>query len=320
MNVRPGILISFVVLILFKPSFAFSETGYLSLEIYPLDTPRIAVFNGLEEIVPEGEIRILSWNIKILPWITGPKNRIGAQKRAKIIPLPLIDDLVDVIIFQEAFDNRIAAKLRKALRKTFPYQTRQANRVPGFKTNSGVMILSKYPLTELGSVDFTDCEKEDCWAHKGALLVEIELPGQIIQVLGTHLEAGGGPVIKTNQYKEIKGLTDLHQKSGIPQLLCGDFNTHVSDKELYQTMLSTLDASDGPISGEIKYTAGKYQNDLFPVEKRKEIGEVIDFILYRGQGIQPSSMERFVRIYKIQWHPQHENLSDHHAVLMKIRF
>ena len=263
------------------------------------------------------ELRVLSYNIQMLPrWIAHMGH--GPVKRAKLIPEKLIADSIDVIVFQEAFDKRCMRIMRRLLEPHYPHAAGPANdKKFGIKLNSGVMIFSKKPLKVLDSVDFTECEKEDCFARKGALLVELDWQGQPVQIMGTHMEAGGSQTLKAGQYIEILGMMRKHTRSGVPQLLTGDFNIR-KGTTLYEAMLASFGMEDGPLSGELQYTADGLLNDMkkYDPDDRK----VIDFVFYKGNGIEPAYINREVKQYRERWHKDRQDLSDHLSVLMSIRF
>lgn len=282
---------------------------------------RTAKFEGKAEVVDDHELRILSWNIQMLPRMLFRISR-GPIRRSKLIPRHIIDDQIDIIVFQEAFDPRARRLLRKRLEDTYPYMVGPANPA-GFrlKTNSGIWILSKIPLTHLEEIDYKDCEGDDCLARKGALLVEAEWNGKKIQVLGTHLNAGGPEWIRENQYKEIRELVEKHKKEDVPQFLCGDFNTSKWNGSLYSKMVSTLGVDDGPLLSALQFTDDPMLNDMnFSPGKTEADRDVIDYIFLRPNGFQPASIGRYVRQYQQQWDKKHKDLSDHNGILMKIVF
>ena len=248
--------------------------------------------------------------------------RVGPMKRSRIIPQEIIDDEIDIIVFQEAFDVRSRRILKRRLKESYPYKVGPANlSFFRIKTNSGILIYSKIPLEHLEEIDFEQCEGDDCLARKGALLVQGEWDGVPFQVLGTHLEAGGTAELKKSQYKEIRELIDRHKMEDVPQLLAGDFNTHKFRKpELYQSMLEMLDVEDGPLESDLKFTTDELRNDMNPAGKKGAKQGVIDFILYRGNGFQPQSMNRYVRQYQQNWRVDHSDLSDHNAVFDEIDY
>jgi endonuclease/exonuclease/phosphatase family metal-dependent hydrolase len=152
---------------------------------------------------------------------------------------------------------------------------------------------------ELGTIDFKKCHKDDCFARKGALLLGGEWQGQPFQILGTHLEAGPDH-IKDVQYRELAGLLEYHWTPGVPQLLCGDFNTNSADPEQYGEMLSVLQAWNGPLLSEIQHTSSD--------------GDEIDYILLRNADTNVVQVDRYVREFESEWKEDKAWLSDHLAV------
>lgn len=261
-------------------------------------------------------LRILSYNIKMLPrGLTGLLKH-HPIKRAKLLPKHVIADSVDVIVFQEAFDPLARHIIRKAFKKDYPYMAGPANNWVSFKVNSGVMMFSRIPMKTLGQTKFTTCEKEDCMARKGGLIVEVQKDGKTFQVLGTHIEAGGPREMKMSQYAQLKELSDRFHKDSIPLFLCGDFNTRKTDENLYPHMLDILDAEDGDISGELQCTSdhATCDMDLSPDKSKK----VIDYILLRKNGPKYTAT-RTVRRFQQKWHKNHQDLSDHYAVMMEYK-
>jgi endonuclease/exonuclease/phosphatase family metal-dependent hydrolase len=267
------------------------------------------------------ELRVLSWNIQMLPRLLFPVRR-GPMKRARLIPEKIINDSIDIVVFQECFDVRSRRILKRNLKETYPYKAGPANKIlPLFFTNSGIVIYSKYLITDKYRFPYKWKEKEshDKFARKGCLMVEVELPdGSNMQVLGTHLQAGGPDAIRHSQYKQLKNFIDKHRKENVPQLICGDFNTKKHDHINYKTMVSIIDAEDGEISGELCCTSDGYLNDMkdYNPDDRK----VIDYIFYRANGVNPQPLKREVRQYTHRWSEKHKDLSDHNAVLGILKY
>ncbi len=266
-------------------------------------------------VAAQSELKILTYNIKMLPRVlTFIKHH--PITRAHIIPRIVAPDSAQVIVFQEAFDHKAVRILKKGLKPYYPFWAGPANGRPSVKANSGVMVFSKVPLKQLGEVDFVDCDREDCLARKGAILVQLQFKGRTVQVMGTHMEAGGAFEMKQNQYEQIEGLMERFKTDSIPQFYCGDFNTH-KGTALYDTMLHTFNAEDGPITGDLQYTSDHLLNDMDSYDPKRR--GVIDFVLYKGNGLQPKSVTREVKRYQFPWDKKHKDLSDHFAVMMKVR-
>jgi exonuclease III len=262
-------------------------------------------------------LRILSYNIKMLPRIVKREHH-APVKRARMIPAHLEEENPDVIVLQEAFDSKANRIMHRSLRNRYPYMIGPVNKKAGFKINGGVVIYSKYPLKKLGEVQYSQCEDFDCWARKGALLVEVNDGHHIYQVAGTHLNGGGSLELKTSQYREMGELMKRFSRTGVPQFAVGDYNTSNFDTAYYQSMLHQLDAEDGPVTGELFCTNDHLNNDMERYDPKEQ--NIIDYILYRPNGVKPQKMQRIIRSYCQRWSKEHEDLSDHYALLMELKW
>jgi endonuclease/exonuclease/phosphatase family metal-dependent hydrolase len=165
----------------------------------------------------------------------------------------------------------------------------------------------------------------DRLSRKGALLADIDFPGRQIQVAGTHLQAFGDQQILYSQYRQLADdLLKANAKPGIPQLVCGDFNTlktvpaelppDVSKDMIdrlprYQVMLFTLDAMDGDLYGEQQFSMDRPYNDLCETHKDRRL--LLDYILLRPNGIDGLTLRRAIQIMRHPWDKRHQDLSDH---------
>lgn len=257
-------------------------------------------------------ISIFSWNIKLLP-----KALISVRhyplKRVPHLVAKMIESNYDVVVFQEAFDKAATGRLLEGLKHYYPYHIGPANQ-KGAKLNSGVLIVSKYPIKELGAIEYKDCSKINCMSRKGALLGEIEVKGHTIQVSGTHLDANDAET-RVLQYHEIKDFAQKHSKNGIPQFHAGDYNTNITDAVYYPKMLEVLGWQNGPLSGDLQVT---FDNDNIDMSFDRGGTGVLDYIFYVPNGVEPLFVSREVLKYQHQWKKNFKDLSDHYGVLMKI--
>ena len=244
----------------------------------------------------------------------------GKQRRARKIGALLKDSDFDIFVFQEAFHGAARRKIWRRLKENFPYKLGPANkRWYSLKTNSGIWMVSKIPLTEVGTIDFKECDGIDCWSRKGALLAKGEFHGQEFQILGTHLEAGGTEELKAGQYRELDGLLSEHGKEGVPQVICGDFNTHRRDSARYDLMLETLGAENAIFDGEQQFTSDGELNDIKIARDDKKKRSWIDYVFYRSNGID-ANIKRYVRMPRTWWSENFQDLSDHFAVEAQLIF
>ncbi len=268
-------------------------------------------------------LRLLSWNIQMLPFPVSPH---GKAKRAKAIAELLTHENYDVVVFQEAFKRRSRRILKRELKRVLPYQTAVLNqKTLSIKTNGGVMIFSKHRIDSVHEIRFLKRTGFDKYARKGALMAEVKIGERTAQIVGTHLQAFGTDDVLISQYHQIqRELLAPHTRAGVPQFLLGDFNTRktapfpanlssdgAAPQTRYSAMLQALEAADGELEGEQQYTMDRPYNDL--CVKRKEARLLLDYILVRPAESN-LSIRREVRILRKQWSKDHRDLSDHFAL------
>jgi len=261
-------------------------------------------------------LKILSWNIYMLPYISLFNRN---SDRANVIAEKLQNSDYQIIVFQEAFSSKCRNILAKRLAKEYPFQYGPANKcnLP-FRTNSGLWVVSKMPLTQLDMIKFSISKGFDIIARKGAVLFQGDFQGSKFQLLTTHLQADNSDLIREKQCSEIREhLLNRYFNPNIPQLICGDFNIDMDDQIPYQNMLHTLEAKNGEISGEVKFTYDEINNTLVQNALGKK--RVIDYILVRNeQWIE--NIERKVQTFYTKTGSKSSNLSDHYAMEANINF
>ena len=220
--------------------------NYILLALFVMIIKPVAIFSQnipTEKIIP---LKILSWNIYMLPSIANLSKEIqksDKKTRAEQISEIMNSSDYDIIVFQEAFFKPAKNILAKELKEKYPFQYGPINK--GFiKTNSGVFIVSKIELKELATIKYSDCEGTDCLAKKGAGIFEGNFHGKPFQIIGTHLDSKSQKVRDT-QYKQIyEKLIKPYTKYKIPLIICGDMNTRFSRKNDYKNMLKSLQCED----------------------------------------------------------------------------
>ncbi len=263
------------------------------------------------------ELSIMTYNVKFLP-----RGAVFIHHhpviRARLLPAVLMKESADVIVVQEAFDGYANRVLRRKLKPMYPYCAGWKNRkVITYKRAGGVLMFSKYPMKELESITYSKCKGIDCIGHKGSMLVEVEHPKQKFQVLGTHMQAGGGNEIKKSQHEEAGTLLKRHEEKGVPQFAAGDFNTHKVDTVLYPHLLKAMCCEDGEICTDLKFTTDHLLNDMGNYNPSKR--SVIDFVLFKSNGWLPKETKRCVFAFEQQWNKKHKSLSDHNAVVLRMK-
>lgn len=259
-------------------------------------------------------LKILSWNIYLLPAVTALSKQVGrTQKMPRtkgIIEFTKAENY-DIIVWQETFNPFLRRKLKRKLKKDYPFQYGPANKAIFPKTNSGITIFSKKELKELAQIKYKSKSGIDGIANKGALLLEGKWGNKPFQILGTHLQAGGDDTIRIEQMKQIKELLDKYETENTIQIICGDFNTRKKGTE-YPKMIKTLDVSE--------YELQKSEGSTYRISESDK-GSEIDYIFVKPQGTTLSKATQSLVIPEIEWGENGEKwLSDHHAIELIINF
>lgn len=274
----------------------------------------------------QDSLKILSWNIQMLP--RGVKGN-GKAKRARSIAEELKARDYDIIVFQELFYHRSRKIILNRLKEKYPYQTAVLNKKSiSFKTNGGVILLSKHPIIETQQIKYRQKSGPDRLSRKGALLATLSVRDKKVQVIGTHLQAFGKKEIMYSQYQQLHDeLLKPSLLPNVPQIICGDFNTlkevpaqvpaslPANFKERiarYPVMLQTLQAEDGELKGNQQFSMDRPNNDL--CKKRKEFRLLLDYFLIRSNQSTAHIPHRQITIIKKKWHKDHSDLSDHYGL------
>lgn len=270
---------------------------------------------ALAQPVATKKIKILSWNIYMLPGFLGH----GKKPRAEAIGQLLASSDYDVIVFQEAFHGPSRKILSRLLQPAFPYQAGPANQKPlSLKTNSGIWIFSKYPIEKSYSMIFKTRYGIDAFSRKGALLAEIRIDHQPIQIVGTHLQNAGSDWRRYSLCVELYNRLMLtHKQLGVPQIVCGDFNIDRNrSSEGYAYMLQILNAVDGTSLGTNNFSYDRLTNDL--TTESGSAQDLIDYVLLRHDNNPDGAGERRIRVFQNHWTARHRDLSDHFALEAEI--
>lgn len=262
------------------------------------------------------ELKILSWNIYLLPYVSLFNDN---DKRAKAIGERLNGSDYHIIVFQEAFSSKCRKILSKTLLASFPYQYGPVNDARfSLRTNSGLWVVSQFPLTQLDQLEFSKSEGYDTVARKGAVLFEGTFRDSKFQLMATHLQAKDSQMLRELQCAEIRQrLLNPYFKQDTPQFLCGDFNIDMHDTVEYHRMLQLLDATNGHLTGNLKVTYDEVDNTLAYKENGKR--KILDYALVRNEALI-ERMERKVQTFFSNIGPMESHLSDHYAMEISVNF
>lgn len=175
------------------------------------------------------------------------ERRVGAIADAILIR----DD--DIVCLQEVFDPRAERLLIRHLSKKYPHIAYHVG-PKAILLNSGLMILSKKPISEARFRPFSIIKGVDRWAGKGVMAVSVELgQNRQLTILNTHLNSDTGTfgwisnivAIRNAQLKDIKKLeeefTIKSNGKEVQQIICGDFNKRSVKIDGYQVVSGEFD-------------------------------------------------------------------------------
>lgn len=206
---------------------------------------------------PALQVTLLTYNVRGLPWpvatgrpaaLDAIADRLIAMRRAGLQP--------NLVALQEAFTPEAKAIGRKAGYRyvafgpgvaslSQPSRTAQdraflaaggfmSGESSGKRVDSGLVIFSDYPIVGVHRTTYAVCAGYDCLANKGALAVQVAMPGLAapLTVINSHLNSGtaSGSTRERSTYAYRRQVDALKVfiasvlSTGSPVLLAGDLN------------------------------------------------------------------------------------------------
>ncbi len=234
------------------------------------------------------KVNILSYNVFMRPFV---KTNHSDYKDARLEVF--INEYLqnyDIICLQELFSmasSRTKKLIKEGKERGYAYSATLEGSWKTLKPiDSGLVLLSKYPIFERDSIVFTKGSDIDGWSTKGVLSAVIDIPTGPssaplpILVLTTHLQAEYD--VKNPSYLEIQldqlretreFLKKKHtQYPTCPIILCGDFNINARSKpdassldasDSYKQMLELLNIGEGRILQELVSESLQYHPSTF---------------------------------------------------------
>lgn len=224
---------------------------------------------------PHGQylLKVMSYNIKglPLPWL---KHKYRYANIGKEVAKFRQSGVGPAILgLQEAFVKK-TGDLGKEV--GMPYKARGPGR-RGIRINSGLEVLSDYPITSSKTVRYKKCSGTDCLANKGAIFSRIEVPGlpSPIDFYNTHMNAGGqASCQRMHQAEQLVDLIrDTHEPGNI-LISMGDFNFKPDSDEYdyYSRELNLINSA---------YECGVVQNCQGHADPMHDWSRSIDHVFYQ---------------------------------------
>ena len=300
----------FFIVLMFLMAFSVKTgTGYPK-DMGVVPAPGAEPGEDQEKGSDQEELRILSWNIYMLPYLHPFHNSL---QRAGWIGEILNKSNYDIIVFQEAFHSPSREKLKNEISASFPYFYGPFND-PGFSvyTSSGVCIASRFPLRLLKTMRFNRSESFDVLAWKGAVLMEGSFRSRPFHLIATHMQSNEYPESRADQMRQmVLELVLPYQHQGITRMICGDLNVDSDNPREYSSMLRIFEATDdlAQLSGRVTYDE---RNNALARTSRPH-ARTLDYILLSGSP-KPEAVKRKVTVFQTLLEGRRIELSDHYAI------
>jgi len=197
------------------------------------------------------ELSVLIQNLQFIPFAGGTPDQMNdrAEKYGDLL-VELGDGIPDVIGFTETFVKIPTDTVADKINTTHPHQLRFFPSEPlpkGKQIDSGLTLLSKFPIEAHEFRMFTEANGLDGLAAKGVLVALIRLPASFAVVSVTHQNADGTDAVFTSQLGTARDLMREFVAKNIAVsaldytavVSMGDYNIDFKS-ETYKEMMTTL--------------------------------------------------------------------------------
>lgn len=171
------------------------------------------------------------------------------QQRLKLIVNELQRMTADVICLQECFEETAIHTICDTLKSIYKYSYNDTQDKPFYNTNSGLVILSKYPLQNVHYERYTHHTFVDSLAHKGFVCCEVVTPSHRLVLCNTHLQADypllNYALVRKEQLHQLcrfvrrSYLNTKRIQKQWPIVMCGDWNIPMHS-ESYHSDFTTV--------------------------------------------------------------------------------
>ena len=224
------------------------------------------------------QIKVITYNTWMIPFL-----REDAKERAGIIGAGIKAQGYGLAFLQEMFSRRYRGMVEKRFQ--------EGNELFGMRfpavINSGLTVLSRYPVVKKKFLRFKACGGWQCLSRKGVQFTRVEVaPGMFLDTYNTHLQpAQDSFMLRRIQLAEFRAFLERHSNQGHPVLFAGDFNIIAESGEYAQLRAALSDFRDSWAStrpGEPGYTWNPEENFYAkPDSSESFIKQRLDYIFLR---------------------------------------
>jgi endonuclease/exonuclease/phosphatase family metal-dependent hydrolase len=264
----------------------------------------------------KGNLRILTWNIQMLPTALDRFSKslqCGQKLRAPWVIEYLSQQDYDVVVLQEVVDPAITTALKEGLKARYPHLVAAPSKMGIAGASGGILFASRIPLRYVTHVVYKHVGGVDALAEKGCTLVEAEIDGVRFQIAGTHLQAGHQD-LKEKEYAELyEGIIKPYRKEGVPQILAGDFNTQPGTDK-FELLLKTTEMQAYSINDDQPYTIDSKNS----WKSGKTRSGKPDHILLNPRGTGTTIVRQAVQRARREHEGRTIDLADHYGLIAEI--
>ena len=256
--------------------YASAQHDYLSTQgIHSIYLTLDKDYETFDSIPDSNTISLMSYNIQAFPFYIGVALDLNKMD-TRMNYLTSIAKIrnYDVVSFQEAWDKDARFKIKSILSNYYPYSIDPIpeNIHQGSVLNSGLLVLSKYPIVTSKFINYQDYQTmtdSDKLTNKGALYFKINKNGKNYNFITTHTQAqdyDSAITIRQEEFRLIRDklindeLVAISRKE--PLLVFGDLNTDLYNNSQFSYMKDTLNLN----STFIKNTL--YKNPVFSYDSK----------------------------------------------------
>jgi endonuclease/exonuclease/phosphatase family metal-dependent hydrolase len=200
-------------------------------------------------------------NVKLLTYNTHLLFTYSSEKRLDVMINNILSIDADIVCLQEVFQVNYKYRIIESLINEYPYYVCCNNKDKDWiDENSGLLTLSKYPITDSKFKKYNDRKWHDSYATKGVLATTIDI-GKELYVFNTHLQTmyntkNSYIKILTKQLNEINSLITEYSKDNDRIILVGDLNINGYTKyyNMLEDSLGKIGLKDIGINSKISTT------------------------------------------------------------------
>ena len=173
----------------------------------------------------------------VVQWIA----RLQYQDRLRMEAIidALIDEEADVVGLVEVWDDGMAQEIVQGVASAYPYHWRPTGPSHGNRMciGTGLLLLSRWPLTNQVFTPFVGHGREERLAEKGVACAQVEIRDDCrVAVLLAHTKSGVFPPDRRTRANDMAIISDVSSACGLEcaiRVIMGDFNTKSDEEEIF---------------------------------------------------------------------------------------